>query len=179
MSAPKNPFDGNLARAGGAPAEPGPATRADTAERFLRAIGKVLTDRTLYPASHPQALAGVAALQNSINELFGDRDQRTFVIIDGQIFVDDRLLGGRGKATGELAVALREKGVEVLSIRRGLTSDEIQALVDVLAAPRTKDSEKPHFRSQHVTLGDVAIEDMGSTVVPGAVQDLGFAISRS
>ncbi|MEW6684230.1 MAG: HD domain-containing phosphohydrolase [Nitrospirota bacterium] len=179
MSAPKTPFDGNLARAGGAPAEPGPATRVDAAERFLRAIGKVLTDRTLYPASHPQALAGVASLQYAINDLFADRDQRTFVIIDDQIFVDDRLLGGRGKGTGDLAVALRDKGVEVLSIRRGLTSDEIQSLVDVLAAPRTKEAEKPCFRSQHVTLGDVAIDDTGSTVVPGAVQNLGFAISKS
>jgi HD-GYP domain-containing protein (c-di-GMP phosphodiesterase class II) len=179
MSAPKTPFDGNLARAGGAPAEPGPAARGDAAERFLRAIGKVLTDRTLYPSSHPQALAGMAALRNTIGELFVDSDQRTFVIIDDQIFVDDRLLGGRGKGTGELAVSLRERGVEVLSIKKGLTLEEAQSLVDVLAAPRTKNAEKPQFRSDHVVLGDIAIEDTGSTVVPGAVQDLGFAISRS
>jgi putative nucleotidyltransferase with HDIG domain len=69
--------------------------------------------------------------------------------------------------------------VEVLSLRRGLTVNELQSLVDVLAAPRAKDAEKPQFRSDHLVLGDIAVEDAGNTVVPGAVQDLGFAISRS
>lgn len=179
MSAPKTPFDGNLARSAGPPSESAHAPRADAAERFLRAIGKVLTDRTLYPSNHPQAVAGLAALRDTIDPLFVDRDLRTFVIIDDQIFVDDRLLGGRGKGTGDLAVVLREKGVEVLSLRRGLTVNELQSLVDALAAPRAKDADKPQFRSDHLVLGDIAVDDAGNTVVPGAVQDLGFAISRS
>ncbi len=178
MSAPQTPFDGNLARAG-APADTGPQIRVDASERFLRAMSKVLTDRTLYPANHPQAMAGLAALRAVIGDLFAERDERTFVVIDDQIFADDRLLGGRGKGAADLAATLRERGVEVLTLRRGLTADEIQSLVDVLAAPRTKDADKPHFRSEHITLGDVAIEDTGSTVIPGAVQDLGFAISKS
>jgi HD-GYP domain-containing protein (c-di-GMP phosphodiesterase class II) len=179
MSGPKTPFDGNLARASGAPAETGPPTRVDAAERFLRAMSKVLTDRTLYPSNHPQAMAGVAALRAVISDLFAERDERTFVVIDDQIFVDDRLVGGRGKGAADLATVLRERGVEVLALRRGLTADEIQSLVDVLATPRTKEAEKPQFRSDHVTLGDVAVEGAAAPVVPGTVQDLGFAISRS
>ncbi len=178
MSAPKTPFDGNLARAG-APADTGAQTRVDASERFLRAMSKVLTDRTLYPASHPQAMAGVAALRAVIDDLFGERDERTFVVIDDQIFVDDRLLGGRGKGAAELAVALRDRGVEVLVLRRGLTADEVHSLVDVLAAPRTKEAEKPQFRSDHVGLGDVAVKGAATPVMPGTVKDLGFAISRS
>jgi putative nucleotidyltransferase with HDIG domain len=178
MSAPKTPFDGNLARAG-APAETGVQTRVDAPERFLRAMSKVLTDRTLYPASHPQAMAGVAALHAVIDDLFAERDERTFVVIDDQIFVDDRLLGGRGKGAADLAVTLRDRGVEVLVLRRGLTADEVHSLVDVLAAPRTKEAEKPQFRSDHVVLGDVAVKGAATPVMPGAVKDLGFAISRS
>lgn len=179
MSAPQTPFDGNLARATGAPVDAGPAARVEASERFLRAMSKVLTDRTLYPANHPQAMAGVAALRAVIDELFAERDERTFVVIDDQIFVDDRLLGGRGKGAADLAAVLRDRGVEVLVLRRGLTAEEIQSLVDVLAAPRTKEAEKPRFRSDHVGLGDVAVEGADTRVVPGAVQDLGFAISRS
>jgi HD-GYP domain-containing protein (c-di-GMP phosphodiesterase class II) len=142
-------------------------------------MSKVLTDRTLYPSNHPQAMAGVAALRAVISDLFAERDERTFVVIDDQIFVDDRLVGGRGKGAADLATVLRERGVEVLALRRGLTADEIQSLVDVLATPRTKEAEKPQFRSDHVTLGDVAVEGAAAPVVPGTVQDLGFAISRS
>lgn len=179
MAAPKTPFDGNLARAVGAPAEAGPQARVDAAERFLRAMSKVLTDRTLYPANHPQAVAGLATLRAVIGELFTERADRTFVVIDDQIFVDDRLVGGRGKGAADLAAVLRERGVEVLTLRSGLSPDEIQSLADVLAAPRAKDAEKPKFRSAHVVLGDIAVGDVGHTVVPGAVHDLGIAISRS
>jgi putative nucleotidyltransferase with HDIG domain len=179
MSQPQTPFDGNLARATGVPADAAPATRVEASERFLRAMSKVLTDRTLYPANHPQAMAGVAALRAAIDDLFAERDERTFVVIDDQIFVDDRLLGGRGKGAADLAAVLRDRGVEVLALRRGLTAEEIHSLVDVLAAPRTKEAEKPRFRSNHVGLGDVAVEGADTRVVPGTVQDLGFAISRS
>jgi HD-GYP domain-containing protein (c-di-GMP phosphodiesterase class II) len=173
--APKTPFDGNLARSGGAQAEPGAPARTDAAERFLRAMGKVLTDRTLYPSSHPQALAGLAALQAASADLFAERDERTFVVIDDQIFVDDRLLGGRGKGAADLATTLRERGVEVLALRRGLTADEIVSLVDVLATPRTKEADKPQFRSDHVRLGYVAAQGAATPTV----QDMAFAISRS
>ncbi|HET8760915.1 MAG TPA: hypothetical protein VFN94_07590, partial [Nitrospiria bacterium] len=76
----------------------GPAVpnRADSAERFLRTLAKVLHDRTLYPAQHPQTLMGMQMLGAVIPDLFRERPERTVVVIDDQIFVDDRLLGGRG-----------------------------------------------------------------------------------
>lgn len=173
------PPDRESAATHGAAADQPGASRSDAAERFLRAVGKLLNDRTLYPATHPQALAGLAVLRDVIAELFLEREERTVVVIDDQIFVDDRLLGSRGKGAGDLAAALRERGIEVLVLRRGLTVDEIRQLVGVLAAPRAADAEKPQFHSAHVALGDVAVEAATSHAIPDAVQELGFAIGRS
>jgi HD-GYP domain-containing protein (c-di-GMP phosphodiesterase class II) len=178
MSDTKTPPDRSAAP--GPDGAPGPAaaTRVDSAERFLRALAKVLHDRTLYPANHPQTLVGMRALGDVVPDLFRERDTRTLVVIDDQIFVDDRLLGARGSGTADLAGIYRDKGVEVLSLKNGLTADELAPLVDLLAAPRTAASEKPRFRSPHVVLGDVAVDDDGSAV-PDAVRDLGFAINSS
>jgi putative nucleotidyltransferase with HDIG domain len=150
----------------------------EAAERFLRAIAKVLRDRTLYPEHHPQALAGLAALREAIGDLFLERDERMFVVIDDQVFVDDRLLGGRGKGSADLAGVLRDSGVEVLTVRRGLTPDEMLPLLDVLATFRAAESGKPCFRSGHIALGDVAV-DNAAKPLPGAIRELGAAISRT
>jgi HD-GYP domain-containing protein (c-di-GMP phosphodiesterase class II) len=159
----------------------GPAApnRADSAERFLRTLAKVLHDRTLYPAQHPQTLVGMRMLGAVIPDLFRERPERTVVVIDDQIFVDDRLLGGRGTGTADLAATFRDKGVEVLSLKDGLTEEELRPLVDLLATPRTQDSEKPQFASLHIALGDVAVADASNAAVPDTVHDLGAAIISS
>ncbi|MBI3607344.1 MAG: HD domain-containing protein [Nitrospirae bacterium] len=148
----------------------------DAPERFLRAIGKVLRDRALYPEHHPQALAGMSALGDAIAPLFAERSERTVVVIDDQVFVDDRLLG-QGKSSAELARTLHERGIEVLTAQRGLTLDELRPFLDLLVGFRAGTS-KPCFRSPHLVLGDVAIAAAG-TAVPDAVQHLGAAVATS
>ncbi|MFZ5861559.1 MAG: HD-GYP domain-containing protein [Nitrospirota bacterium] len=178
MSDTKTPPERPDAPGPDAPTGPATANRVDAAERFLRALAKVLHDRTLYPAHHPQSLVGMRALGDVIPELFRERNARMLVVIDDQIFADDRLLGARGAGIADLAASFRERGVEVLSLKSGLTADELKPLVDLLAAPRAKDADKPRFRSPHVVLGDVAIDD-DAAAVPEAVRDLGFAINSS
>lgn len=178
MLAPEQPMDDDPVERREASCDSAMPHDMESAGRFLRAIGKVVRDRMLYPANHPQTLVGVAALREAVRDLFGERNERVFVVIGDQVFVDDRLLGTQGQEGADLAATLRERGVGALIVRRGLTIQELQPFLDSMAMPRSGVSQPFCFRSDHLILGDVRVDEEGNPV-PGAIQELGAAISKS
>jgi putative nucleotidyltransferase with HDIG domain len=163
-------------------AESAPSERESISpeEKFLRAFLRVLRDKAMYPEHHPQVLSAISNLQGTIEGLFTERQERTFVFIDDQVFVDDRLLTHTQTNPSDVVKVFREKRVDALILRQGLSWDEFCSFLDHLTISKLEGSQKQVFHSPHVDIGDLspAAAETAPAVSP-VIQDLGAAISRS
>lgn len=150
---------------------PASASASTAAEDFLRAIVKFLRGKALYPENHPQLKEAVSGLHATLQNLLATRGQRTFVFIEDQAFMDDRLLSD-SDALKEIIKPLNEKGIEVLILRQGLPLDELLAFLNLLSG---SSAEKPVFRSPYIELGDLSLVGWeGQTAAPA--QQMGPAV---
>lgn len=147
-------------------------------ERFLRALSKYLWDRALYPEKHPQILVDVSALQNAVFLLFEERRERVFVFIEDQIFVDDRLLNGAQRSMSDIVKIFRDRRVDALVIRSGLSWDEFWNFLNNLLKTKQDPGQRPSFRSPHIEIRELSSEKTKPNV-PSVVQNLGHSLSKS
>ncbi|MCI0529896.1 MAG: hypothetical protein L0Y56_20830, partial [Nitrospira sp.] len=149
-------------------------------EKFLRAFLRVLRDRAMYPENHPRVLNAISNLQGSIQGLFTERQERTFVFIEDQVFVDDRLLTHTQTNSADVVKIFRENQVDALILRQGLSWDEFYSFLDHLSTAKLEGTQKQVFHSPHIDIGDLspAAGETAPAVSP-VIQDLGAAISRS
>ncbi|MFQ5949559.1 MAG: HD-GYP domain-containing protein, partial [Nitrospiria bacterium] len=152
---------------------------AASAEQFLKAITKVLRDRALYPKDHPQVLAKMTDLHTALQHLFSGRNERTFVFIEDQIYIDDLLIGRGDENLSDIARLFLEKQVEVLTLREGLSMDELRSFADVLSASRNEKGEKQNFQSLHLTSGKLKLQKKEGEQVSPILKNLGAAIPKT
>ncbi len=149
-------------------------------EKFLRAFLRVLRDKAMYPENHPQVLSAVSNLKGTIQGLFTERQERTFVFIEDQVFVDDRLLTHTQTNPADVVKIFREKRVDALILRQGLSWDEFCSFLDHLSTSKLEGTQKLVFHSPHIDIGDLSPAAAGSApAVSPVIQDLGAAISKS
>lgn len=130
-------------------------------ERFLRMVTKVLRDRSLYPESHPQILAGENEIHGILPDLFMKGPRRTFVMIDEHVYIDDRLMLGNEKGLSEVAKVFRACRVEVLTISEGLSPEELHSFIDHLVTVQNQKDPGALFDSPHIQLGKLSIGEGG------------------
>ena len=149
-------------------------------ERFLRMIIKVLRDRSLYPDSHPQILAGEKEIHGILSPLFVKKTQRTFVIIDEHVYVDDRLMGASEKGLSEVARVFRACRVEVLTISEGLSIAELHSFIDYLVTIQNEKDSSVLFQSPHLQLGKLSVSEGGRpNFSPGkGLEHFRYAVSK-
>ena len=149
-------------------------------ERFLRIITKVLRDRSLYPESHPQTLAGEKELHGILPQLFVERTQRTFVIIDEYVYIDDRLMSGKEKGLSEVAKVFRACQVEVLTISEGLSIAELHSFINHLVTTQNQKDSGGLYQSPHIQLGKLSVGEGGRpSFSPGkAMEHFKYAVPK-
>ncbi len=150
-----------------------------SAEQFLKTLTKIIRDRGFYPNDHPQVLGKMTDLCEALKDLFNDRNERTFVFIEGQVYIDDLLIGKEDKGLSGMARLFCEKKLEVLTLREGLGMDELRPFVDLLSSPLEDEDEKPQFESSHLSLGKLRLQGKRKKPVSPVLKNLGVAIPKA
>ncbi|MBI3595915.1 MAG: HD domain-containing protein [Nitrospirae bacterium] len=148
-------------------------------EKFLRALSKFLWDRALYPEKHPQILADVSMLQSMLSLLFVDRQERVFVFIEDQVFVDDRLLAHAQRNMADITKVFRDRQVDAFILRHGLSWEEFDSFLAHLLISKQGNNQRPAFRSPHVEIRELSSVDATKPTAPSAVQKPGISVSKS
>ncbi len=142
---------------------------------LLRAVLKVVRDRSFYPQNHPQILGGMDKLGTLLENLFVERNERIFVFIDGQVYIDD-LLSGDESDVSKIAQLFCDKKVEALSLRRGLPLSEFRLLVDHLANPEDCPPETAPFQALHIGIGTLMVRENGEKQIIPLFKKLGLKL---
>jgi len=148
-------------------------------EKFLRALSKLLRDRVLYPEKHPQLLVDVSALQSTVPLLFAERPERTFVFIEDQIFVDDRLLPTASAHPPDAVKILRDRRIDALVLREGLSLEEITSFLDDLLGSKLDNTPRPAFRSSHIEIRGLSSKEEKKPVLHSDFEGRGATPSKS
>jgi len=147
-------------------------------EKFLRALSKLLRDRVLYPEKHPQILLDVSAVQSTVPLLFGERPERTFVFIEDQIFIDDRLLTTASAHPPDAVKILRDKKIDALVLREGLSIEEIKSFLDDLLGSKPDNAPRPVFHSPHIEIRELSSKEEKKPILHSDFEGRGAANSK-
>jgi putative nucleotidyltransferase with HDIG domain len=147
-------------------------------EKFLRALSKLMRDRVLYPEKHPQILVDVSSLQSTVPLLFAERPERIFVFIEDQIFIDDRRLATASAHPPDAVKIFRDKRIDALVLREGLSLEEIKAFLDDLLGSKPDNNPKPAFRSPHIEIRELSSKDEKKAILHSGLEGQGAATSK-
>jgi putative nucleotidyltransferase with HDIG domain len=145
-----------------------PHRRQALMEELLRRFGAALRGAQLYAPGHPLVARNVAAFADAVNRLLEDMPSISIALVADEVIVGDVPLT-RGAATlGDLFSKLKSRGVERLSIDKGVTLDDLVVTVDTLCR-RLKSAgdpnEIPFPNLAHVRVGLVRVEERTQTTL--------------
>jgi HD domain len=129
----------------------------ETADKFLKTMAKAIRGRSLYPRNHPQVKSTMEDLGGMVPDLFRNDEKRTFVFIEEQVYIDDRLISGMERDPSEIAGIFMKNGIEMLTLRSGLDAIELSAFIENLSAPEAGKKGISPFASPHIRIGEVAL----------------------
>ncbi|MFI5304155.1 MAG: HD-GYP domain-containing protein [Nitrospiria bacterium] len=118
-------------------------------ESFLRALSRLISDRDLYPQKHPQIIEDTSALEIQLLPLFEKKTERTFVFIEDQIYIDDRLLNNSSNMHDILKI-FQERRIDGLILRKGLSWQEFVFFLNSFLLLKDENSPKSVFCSPHI-----------------------------
>jgi putative nucleotidyltransferase with HDIG domain len=133
------------------------------AEELIRRLAAALRGTELYSPGHPLVLRGLDTLTAAATEALQAAPAIVIGFIGDEVVVDgDRLPRGTAALVG-FARDLRERGIEKITLTRGLTRDEIRNLIAVFS-DRTSPVPLPDRLAakgvRHVTLGRIVVEEV-------------------
>jgi HD-GYP domain-containing protein (c-di-GMP phosphodiesterase class II) len=123
-------------------------------------LSAAINTRALYAAGHPRVAAAVQGVVEAVTRACAERREEdvTFLIVGDDLVVDQRPLRAGGLFQQGFVATLRRRGVERLTLARGLTAGEAAGFVEAMAEGRLPDG------SDHVVVGHVEVataEDQG------------------
>jgi len=138
-------------------------SRSAVADELLRRFAAALRSSQLYSKGHPLITRNLGALVAAVESLHGQETSTVIGIVGEKVIVDD----APSKADGlsGLVRRLKQIGIERITIDRGVTTDELQTLVDAVSTlePRP-DGEPPPFPPlAHVRVGRITAGEKGET----------------
>jgi len=133
------------------------------AEELIRRLAAALRGTELYSANHPLVQRGIDTLNTAVADALQAAPAIVIGFIGDEVVVDgDRLPRGTA-ALVSFARDLRERGIEKITLTRGLTRDEIRNLIAVVS-DRTSPIPLPDRLVskgiRHVTLGRIVVEEV-------------------
>jgi HD-GYP domain-containing protein (c-di-GMP phosphodiesterase class II) len=133
--------------------EPRSPATLSAVERLIVQIAAAINARTLYGADHPNVARAVERLIDALGAAGEERGQDaiTFLIVDGDIVVDRQPLQRGGLYQQQFVRLLTRRGVERLTLARGLDAPECLALLEPLSLSGVPES------SPHVVVGRVEV----------------------
>ena len=133
------------------------------AEELIRRLAAALRGTELYSANHPLVQRGIDTLNTAVADALQAAPAIVIGFIGDEVVVDgDRLPRGTA-ALVSFARDLRERGIEKITLTRGLTRDEVRNLIAVFG-DRTSPIPLPDRLVskgiRHVTLGRIVVEEV-------------------
>ncbi len=112
-----------------------PATAATTAtvEGLLKELQNAVGARALYPADHPRTRDGIERLEREILELTASRGELSVFAVDEKVVHDGATLPGSEPLARGLFRILKACGYDRLTIRSGVSREELDGFVAQLA----------------------------------------------
>lgn len=132
---------------------------------WLRQINGALTVRYLYPAEHPRVVAVVRALQEATARLTETREEVSLFVVEGRLACEGDLIAGSDAVVARTFDALRAHGFDRITLRRGISADELARFVSVLSSTAKSGAAiEPLHSSLNIRLSvlDAAAQDVVS-----------------
>ncbi len=105
---------------------------AKKVEAVLTHLSGAIKGRGLYPAGHPAVLAPVSKAHQLLQTVLKVKDPVVLGIVDETLVVEEKPFYDAPPPVGEVATRLIEREIGGLLFRRGVTLNEVLALLDVL-----------------------------------------------
>jgi HD-GYP domain-containing protein (c-di-GMP phosphodiesterase class II) len=113
------------------------------------------TTVALYGAGHPRAEQAVSELNGRLARLLRDEAELTLVLLGDDLFCGDVPLAGITRHAENLVRRLQRRGVEHVTFRPGVTTDELREFfIELGGGPDTRVSSRPHIQ-----VGVVEVEE--------------------
>jgi putative nucleotidyltransferase with HDIG domain len=135
--------------------------RQQLADELLRRFAAALRSGQLYSKNHPIITRNHELLTAAIQQFHDQAPSIVIGIVGDEIIVDDVPVT-KADALGGLIRRLKQIAVERITIERGVTGEEVAALVDAVTAMEVKTGEEvpPPFPAlKHVRVGRVTVQD--------------------
>jgi putative nucleotidyltransferase with HDIG domain len=131
--------------------------RAQLSDELLRRLAAALRAMQLYSKGHPLIAQNLGSLMAAVQLVHGLQPSTVIGIVDDQVIVDDA--PSKAEGLGGLVRRLRQVGIERITIDRGVTPEELAALVDAVSTLEPKsDGEPPPFPTlAHVRVGRISV----------------------
>jgi putative nucleotidyltransferase with HDIG domain len=100
---------------------------------WLRQMNSAISVRHLYPADHPRAVAVIRSLEAATFRLTTDHAEVSLFVVEGRLACNGDLVPGTDDMTARTFDPLRAKGYDRLTLRRGVSSQELGRLAGALA----------------------------------------------
>jgi putative nucleotidyltransferase with HDIG domain len=133
--------------------------RFQLADELLRRLAAAMRSSQLYSKGHPIIARNLESLSAAMQLLHGLQPTTVLGLVGDEIIVDEMPIA-KADTMGALVRRLQQIGIERITIERGVTADEVAALVEALnTLERRSDGDPaaafpalPHIRVGHVTV---------------------------
>jgi putative nucleotidyltransferase with HDIG domain len=132
-------------------------------EELIRRLAAALRGIELYSPTHPLVQRAIDALTNAATEGLQEAPSIVIGFIGDEIVVDGGRVPRGNAALVGLARDLRERDVEKITLKRGLTRDEVRHLVAAFSdriSPAPLSGRLAAAGVRHVTLGRIVVEEV-------------------
>ncbi len=132
-------------------------------EELVRRLAAGIRGAELYNLTHPLVQRGVAGLTAMCQQLLQDASSVVIGFIGDDVVVNDaRQTKGSASLTGFVR-SMREKEIEKITFARGVTADDVKALLETLAdrKARTPPGDRLAARGvRRITIGRLSVEEV-------------------
>ena len=133
-------------------------------EDLLRRFASALRGAQLYADTHPLVGRNLASLVETLGEMLSAVPSITIAMVGDEIIVDSTPVPKAVATMGELMRRLRSRGIERITVSRGVTAEDVTALVAALngalscTATAVPEADDPVFAIPHVRVGRIRVE---------------------
>ncbi len=130
-------------------------------EELLRRFGAALRGAQLYAPGHPLVLRNVASLCEAAQRILEELPSVSIALLADEVVIADLPIPRAANTLGELLAKLKSRGVERVTLDKGVTLEELAASVDALCLrlqSAGEADESPFPELPHVRIGLVRLE---------------------
>jgi putative nucleotidyltransferase with HDIG domain len=138
------------------------------AEELVRRLAAALRGTELYSPTHPLVQRGIDALTAAATQGLHTAPSIVIGFVGDEVVVDGSRLPRGTASLVALARDLREREVEKITLTRGLTREDVRALITAFSdrtSPAALTERLAARGVRHVTLGRIVVEDVGDEQV--------------